>query len=77
MFPKNCQERLAYAAWEMYLAVAFLFLKNKGWQISKSPILEALPTTKNNLNSETLNKGVHGSWQYTHSGLYSFRLASG
>lgn len=77
MFLKNCKERFAYAAWEMYLAVAFLFLKNKGWQVSKSPILEALPTTKNNLNFETLNKGVHGSWQYTYSGLYSFCLASG
>lgn len=76
MFPKNCQEKFIYSAWGIYLAMAFLCLKNKGWKVSKSLILEALPTTKNDLNCETLNKGVHRSWQYTYSEEYSFCLAS-
>lgn len=77
MFPKNFQERFIYSAWEIYLAMAFLFLKNKGWKVSKSLILEALPTTKNNLNCETLNKGVRRSWPYIYSEVYSSCLASG
>lgn len=37
MFPKNFQGRFIYSAWEIYLAMAFLFLKNKPESLFNKP----------------------------------------
>lgn len=77
MFPKNCQEWFIFSAWKIDLVMAALFfLKNKDRKGSKSLILEALRTTKNNVKCETLNKGVYGLQQYTYSEVYSFSLSA-